>query len=103
MYITTNKTQSTLYTGVTNNLSQRIIEHYINRGTPKSFAGKYHCYNLLYFEIFQYVEDAIRREKQIKGYSRQKKLELIKNENPKFIFQNADVLGCWPPKENQQK
>jgi putative endonuclease len=68
VYITTNQTSSTLYTGVTNNITQRITEHYINKGTSKSFAGKYHCYHLLYYEIFQYVEDAIRREKQIKGY-----------------------------------
>ena len=92
VYITANSTVSTIYTGITNSISRRITEHYLNRGKAKSFAGKYHCYNLLYYEIFQYVEDAIRREKQIKGYARLKKMNLIKIVNPKLKFINSELF-----------
>ncbi|MBL7891167.1 MAG: GIY-YIG nuclease family protein [Bacteroidia bacterium] len=101
VYITANVIMSTNYTGVTNNITQRITEHYLNRGNAKSFAGKYHCYNLLYYEVFQYVEDAIRREKQIKGYSRKKKMELIKTVNPELKFINSEIFDVWPPKDPQ--
>lgn len=103
VYITASITISTLYTGVTNNLSQRITEHFLNKGEAKSFAGKYHCYNLLYYEIFQYVEDAIRREKQIKGYSRKKKMELIKTVNPELKFINSEIFDVWSPKNPQYR
>ncbi|MBK6828910.1 MAG: GIY-YIG nuclease family protein [Chitinophagaceae bacterium] len=52
VYITTNPGKSTLYVGVTNNLAERINEHWGNRGRPESFAGKYFCYHLIYFEVF---------------------------------------------------
>src|SRR5258705_5585317 len=68
VYIVTNPERTVLYTGVTNNLPQRLIEHYTNRGQPKTFAGKYYCYNLIYFECFQYINDAIAKEKVIKGW-----------------------------------
>ncbi len=98
-YITTNSTEKVLYTGVTNNLSQRITEHYLNRGTLSTFAGKYYCFNLIYFKSFKYVEDAIAWEKRIKGWSRKKKEELIKIENPEWKFLNEDIM-TWPPDEN---
>ncbi len=50
IYIVTNQTRKVLYTGVTNDLAQRIIEHWMNRGGHETFAGKYFCYNLIYFE-----------------------------------------------------
>ena len=92
VYIVTNPAKTVLYTGVTNDLDARIAEHYFNRGNPKTFAGKYYCYNLLYQEHYQYVDIAIEREKEIKGWTRKKKLELIKKENPEL-----KVLNKQPP------
>ena len=99
IYIVTNPERSVIYTGVTNNLSQRLIEHWLNRGNPKTFAGRYYCYNLIYHEEFKYVNDAIAREKEIKGWSRQKKINLIRTMNPDWTFLNASVCDGWPPKE----
>ena len=59
VYIVTNHEKTVLYIGVTNNLDSRLAEHYFNKGIPKTFAGKFYCYNLIYFEEFQYVNDAI--------------------------------------------
>ncbi|HTB05482.1 MAG TPA: GIY-YIG nuclease family protein [Bacteroidia bacterium] len=64
VYIVTNEVKKVLYTGITNNLPQRIIEHYLNRDTQNSFAAKYKCHYLLYFETFKYVDKAIKREKE---------------------------------------
>ncbi|MDJ1500214.1 GIY-YIG nuclease family protein [Xanthocytophaga agilis] len=58
VYIITNPTKTTLYTGVTNDLARCMAEHRENRGNPASFAGKYHCYKLLYYETFQNINDA---------------------------------------------
>lgn len=99
IYIVTNPQRTVLYTGVTNNLAQRLIEHYSNRGQPETFAGKFYCYNLIYYEIFQYVNNAIAREKEIKGWRREKKLALIKSMNPDWVFLNPSVCDGWPPKE----
>jgi putative endonuclease len=98
IYITTNPTKTTLYVGVTNNVSERIIQHYNNRGQPETFAGKYYCYNLIYFETFEFIQDAIAREKQLKKWSRKKKEELIATRNSTWIFLNKDICGCRPPK-----
>ncbi len=64
LYIVTNPNKTTLYTGVTNNLSARIIEHWEKRGQFRTFAGRYFCYNLLYYECFQFIQDAIDRKKE---------------------------------------
>lgn len=100
VYITTSHKKTVLYTGVTNNLEQRLIEHYLNRGKPNTFAGKYYCYHLLYYEKFQWIQDAISREKELKGWIRDKKLELIKTMNPDFKFLNNEVCYIWPPEED---
>ena len=86
VYITTNPSRSTLYIGVTNNISKRLNQHYIQRGRKNSFAGKYHCYNLIYFEIYNDVIDAISREKEIKKWNRKKKENLINSVNPEWKF-----------------
>lgn len=99
IYIVTNPERTVLYTGVTNDLAQRLVEHWVNRGIAKTFAGKYYCYNLIYYEDFQYINNAIAREKEIKGWRRQKKIELIKTMNPGWIFLNPSFCGEWPPKE----
>ena len=98
VYILTNPERTVLYTGVTNNLEARLAEHYFNRGLPKTFAGKYYCYNLVYYEEFQYVKDAIAREKELKGWGRGKKESLIKTKNPDGFFLNGSVCRHWPPK-----
>lgn len=98
VYILTNKIKTVLYTGVTNNLQQRIIEHYLDRLEKKTFAGKYNCHFLVFYEAFQYVNEAIAKEKEIKGWLRIKKINLIANFNPRWKFLNEELLGEWPPK-----
>ncbi len=70
----------TLYIGVTNNLQRRVYEH--KQGAADSFTKKYACTKLVYFEQFSDIEEAIRREKQIKGWKRIRKEELINSINP---------------------
>ena len=84
IYILTNPSKTTLYTGFTENLSRRLQEHYENRGNPSTFAGRYFCHNLVYYEVFQYVNEAIAREKQIKKWKRSKKEALINANNPQW-------------------
>ena len=99
VYIVTNSNNTVLYTGVTNNLKERIIEHYTGKETSKSFTSKYHCHYLLFYETFDYINSAIAREKEIKGWIRTKKLELIRTFNPEFKFLNEELFGKWPPQE----
>jgi len=67
----------------------------MNRGQSKTFAGKYYCFNLIYYEDFQYIKDAIAREKEIKGLTRKKKSSQIKTMNPNWAFLNASICdGC---------
>lgn len=97
VYLLTNINKTVLYTGVTNNLSQRLIEHYVDRIEKKTFCGKYNCHFLVYFENFRSIKDAIAREKEIKGWLRIKKDQLIAAENPNWNFLNEQLLGEWPP------
>lgn len=99
VYILTNRANTVLYTGITNDLEQRIIEHYTAQKKEDSFTSRYHCYYLLFYEAFDYVNNAIAREKEIKGWRREKKVELIRVFNPGFKFLNEELLGAWPPKE----
>jgi len=103
VYILTNPARKVLYTGVTNDLVQRITEHWMSRGSLKTFAGKYFCYNLVYYEEFKYINDAIAREKEIKGWRREKKLALIASKNPGWSFLNIQVCGSWPPREIKKR
>ena len=97
VYITTNPNGSALYTGMTNNLEQRIIEHYLNRGNVSTHGGKYFCYCLLFYEEYKYVNDAIARENEIKGWRREKKEALIHSFNPERKNLNKELFGSWPP------
>ena len=99
VYIVTNARNNVLYTGVTNNLKERIMEHYTGKGKTNAFTAKYNCFYLLLYESFDYINNAIRREKEIKGWDRKKKLELIRSFNPEFKFLNEELFGEWPPKE----
>lgn len=91
VYILTNYNKSVLYTGVTNDLKRRLFEHKENNN-PKSFTSKYKCYYLLYWERFQFIEHAIEREKEIKGWKRLKKENLIKELNPNLNFLNDEIF-----------
>ena len=87
VYITTNLNKTVLYTGVTNNIKRRLYEHETDSKTTKStFAGKFNCYNLIYFEEFLDIYQAIYREKEIKGWTRKKKIDLIDSINKDWIF-----------------
>lgn len=96
-YIVTNYTRTNLYTGVTNNLAARLVEHWENRNSSKTFAGKYHCFYLVYYETYSDPLQAISREKEIKKWRREKKEALIESLNPEWNFLNSSVLGVWPP------
>ena len=88
VYIMTNPSR-TLYTGVTNNLEIRTWQH--KSGEIPGFTSKYKITRLVYFETTNDIISAIAREKKIKGWSRKKKLELIKTINPNF----EDLSGEW--------
>ena len=79
IYIMSNKKNTVLYTGVTNNLRRRVYEH--KEKLIKGFTKKYNITKLVYCEVFDRIGDAITREKQIKGGSRQKKIDLINSMN----------------------
>ena len=92
VYITTNKNKTTLYTGVTNHLPHRLWQHKESaKKTKMTYAGKYNCYNLIYYEHFDYIQDAIDREKEIKGWTRKKKEALINSFNPNWRFLNNEL------------
>lgn len=77
-----NKSGAVLYTGVTSDLQKRAYEH--REKTAESFTKKYNATKLVYYEVFDDIVSAIAREKQIKGGSRKKKLDLISSINPEF-------------------
>ena len=81
VYLMTNVHHTTLYVGVTSNLNQRVIQHQTKK-YPKSFTARYNLSKLVYFETYPSIQEAIAREKQIKGRSRQYKIELIQSVNP---------------------
>jgi putative endonuclease len=80
VYITTNANNTVLYTGVTNNLARRVYEH--KNGLGSAFVKRYNVHKLIYYEMGNDIYSAIAREKQIKGGSRQKKINLINSSNP---------------------
>ncbi|UQD56946.1 GIY-YIG nuclease family protein [Flavobacterium sp. K5-23] len=84
IYIITNKYQTVVYTGVTANLPQRVLNHKEKRN-PNSFSARYNLDILVYYEQYQWIGDAIAREKQIKAGSRETKNELIRSVNPNWI------------------
>lgn len=93
IYILTNYSQSTFYVGVTSDLEKRIYEHKNN--IFSGFSSKYNLSKLVYFEHFNSINDAIRREKQLKNWHKQWKINLIKERNPEF----DDLSQCWQDAE----
>ena len=88
VYIMTSAT-GTLYTGVTNNLERRVFQH--KNKLMEGFTKKYNVNRLVYVEVFNDIRDAIGREKQIKGWRRSKKIELINSQNRKW----KDISEDW--------
>ncbi|ANH83784.1 hypothetical protein A8C56_08065 [Niabella ginsenosidivorans] len=80
VYIVSNYLRTVLYTGVTNDIVRRMSEH--KSGEQKGFTSRYRCYYLVYFEEFSDIRNAIAREKQLKRWHREWKLNLIKTQNP---------------------
>ena len=86
----TNRYNTVLYTGVTNNLARRVAEH--KKNEAKTFVGKYLLNKLVYYELTERIMEAIEREKQVKGGSRQKKIDLINSINPEWKDLYDEVL-----------
>lgn len=90
VYIVGN-TCPTLYIGVTNNLVRRVYEH--KQGSAEGFTKQYGLKNLYYYEVHADIKEAIIREKQVKKWKREWKLNLIRNINPSFRDLYADIVG----------
>ena len=89
VYIVGNKSATAIYVGITNNIQRRIAEH--KSGTIPGYTQRYRCNKLLYFEEYQNVKYAIAREKELKGWKRERKESLIATKNPHRI----DLAGDW--------
>lgn len=94
VYIVSNKNRTTTYIGVTSNLERRIFEH--KTGVGSKFSAKYNLTDLIYFEEFHSIIDAIAREKQLKRWHKEWKWNLIKNFNPDCL----DLASNWYDKDH---
>lgn len=92
VYILSNAHHTTLYTGVTSNLYQRVQQHRTHL-YPNSFTAKYNCTRLVYYSAFINMLDAITEEKRIKGGSRMDKVKLISDQNPQWRDLWEDLVG----------
>jgi putative endonuclease len=88
IYILTSYKNTVLYTGMTSNLWKRVAEH--RQELVDGFTKRYNVQKLVYYEVAEDLDGALYREKQIKGYSRQKKINLIESVNPEWkdLFNN---------------
>ena len=89
VYMMASTNQRALYIGVTNDLQRRVWEH--RNGEIPGFGSDYHCVHLLYFEEYGDVRAAIEREKQLKGWRREKKNRLVASQNPHW----KDIAADW--------
>jgi putative endonuclease len=89
VYILASKKNGTIYIGVTNDLPNRVLQH--KQKTNEGFTSKYDITLLVYFEQFQYIDQAIKREKQLKNWNRDWKLKLIEAENKEW----KDLSEDW--------
>ena len=89
VYILASKIRGTLYIGITNDLQRRVNEH--KKGVIKGFTQKYEVHKLMYYEIFQSIDEAIKREKNLKKWKRDWKIKLIEEENKKWV----DLSNDW--------
>jgi len=79
----------TLYIGMTNSIDRRALQH--KSGEIDGFSSKYHCHRLVYYESYDDVHRATGREKELKGWTRAKKIALIESRNPRW----ADLAEHW--------
>ena len=91
IYILASKKNGTLYIGITSNLIKRAYKH--RQGLVNGFTKKYNVYKLVYYETLENVSDAIKREKQLKKWKRQWKIELIKKRNPEWKDLYYEVIS----------
>ena len=91
VYIVTNKPRGTLYIGMTSDLDRRAFEH--RNGLIDGFTKKYNLKMLVYFEVFNRVEGAITREKKLKKWNRQWKIDLIEKSNPEWDDLYIKLVG----------
>jgi len=91
VYILASKKNGTLYIGVTNNLLKRVYEHKNN--LVEGFTQKYCVHNLVYYEVYSDIIDAITREKGMKKWKRQWKIELIEKSNPQWRDLYSDIMN----------
>lgn len=91
VYIVTNSYRTTFYIGVTSDLKQRVLDHLENKGSK--FTSKYNLHDLIYFEQFTSIDQAILREKQLKNWRKSWKLNLIKEKNP--TLQTLNILSRY--------
>jgi putative endonuclease len=96
VYILASRSRN-MYTGVTNNLERRMIEH--RQGLIPGFTTRYRIFRLVHFELFGDIRDAIAREKEIKGWSREKKISLIERHNATW----ADLAERLPSEQSKTK
>jgi putative endonuclease len=94
VYILASRPRGTIYTGVTSDLPARLHQH--RHGITKGFASKYKAYRLVYFEMAEDMPAAIAREKQLKNWHRDWKLNLIERQNPEYN-DLAPLLGIAEP------
>ena len=87
----TNRTNTVLYIGITNNLARRMSEH--NEGRGAVFTAKYNCDKLVYYEVFPDIEQAIAREKQLKHFERKWKEELVNKFNPEWKDLGESIIS----------
>jgi len=101
VYIITNKNNTTFYIGVNDNLMRRMYEH--KNGLIEGFSKKYRLQKLVYFEEFDYINNAIRREKQLKNWHRDWKINLIKRENSSFKDLSEEWFDEMPKQVRHDK
>lgn len=93
VYIVTNKRYGTLYTGLTTNLVKRIYEH--RNKLADSFSKKPNCIRLVYYEIHHDINEAANKERLLKKWKRDWKIELIENSNPEWVDLYEDISKKW--------
>jgi len=91
LYILASRPNGTLYTGVTSDLLKRVWEH--RSGLGEGFTKRYRVHRLVYFEVHEHIDEAIRREKQIKKWNRAWKVELIEGSNPRWRDLWPTIVG----------
>ena len=90
VYILTNRNNNVIYTGITSDLVKRVWQH--KNRSIKGFSSKYNLSKLIYYEVYKDSYEAIKREKQVKGWLRIKKINLIKTKNKEFCDLYESIL-----------